>query len=220
MMIENHGAPPSEAGRFFIFIYVGLIWLGPHLDRAPSGSVGEAGQSIGLSCAHGPGPLSSPLVPVLSSYPCSRFTSAAGGLGGVSRAGLKGRPPNGPVQTARPLRCGSLSDRPADETASTGPDGPSVSERVRAGPNDDVASTDADVSSPAGGPSGARRPLLVLALSLRDDLLRRRYRMDVSTGARSGTACPSALRGRGKGGGRRRALPALCDSADRRSGCP
>jgi hypothetical protein len=143
MMTKNHGTPPPEAGRFFIYIYVVRIWLGHRLARAAR----LAHRSVS--------PVRTALLaaPILTSRPCTHFTPAAGG----PRAGLKGRPPNGQLQTARPLRCGSLRDKPADETASTGPDGPSVSERVRAGPNDDAASTDADVSSPAGGPFGALR---------------------------------------------------------------
>jgi hypothetical protein len=103
--------------------------------------LGRRGRRIGRSllCAR-------PFIPVFTSRPCAHFTPAAGGLGGS----LTGRLPNGLLQTARPLRCGSLSDRPADETASTGPGGPSVSERDPAGPNDNAVSTNAYIFSPAG----------------------------------------------------------------------
>jgi hypothetical protein len=149
----------SFRGGPFLYLYL----CGPRLDRAPSGSVGEAGQSIGLSCAHGPGPLSSPLPPVLSSYPCAHFTSAAGGLGGASRAGLRGRPPNGPLQTAMPLRCESLGDRLADETASTGP-------------NDDAATPLLSKLTSRLRQGSFGSPFSVSA-SRRDNLLRHPYRL-------------------------------------------
>jgi hypothetical protein len=109
------------------------------LAAAGSGPVwlGRRGRRIGrpVLCAR-------PCASVLTSRPCAQFISlfsfhVSGGWPEGRR--VKGRPPNGPLQTARPLRCGSLSDRLADE----------------------AASTDADVFSPDGGPFG---PLLVFAL--------------------------------------------------------
>jgi hypothetical protein len=95
MMTRNHGAPSLKVGRFFIYIYVGRIWLGPRLAREAR----PAHRSVSpVRTALGPCPHLSSLAQFISLF---SFHVSGWWLGGS----LTGRPPNGQVQTGRPLRC-------------------------------------------------------------------------------------------------------------------
>jgi hypothetical protein len=121
------------------FLYLYLCW--PHVARAPSGSVGEVGASVGLSCAHGPSSLYSPLVPVLTSR--QRLVA----WGEASRAGYQtacckrrghydaGRSATGrPMRRLRPAQAVPLSPNGARPAQTTTPFRPTLTSCLRPGP--------------------------------------------------------------------------------------
>jgi hypothetical protein len=121
------------------FLYLYLCW--PHVARAPSGSVGEAGASVGLSCAHGPSSLYLPLVPVLTSR--QRLVA----WGEASRAGYQtacckrrgrydaGRSATGrPMRRLRPAQAVPLSPNGTRPAQTTTPFLPTLTSFLRPGP--------------------------------------------------------------------------------------
>jgi hypothetical protein len=187
--VDDDKKPRRASSRGGPFLYLFLCW--PLLARAPSGSVGEAGASVGLSCAHGPAPLYSPLVPVLSSYPCSRFTSVEGGpRADGSRAGRR---------TARCKRRGRYD---AGRSATGWPMRrlrPTLTSFLRTG---------ALLGPFWCSRFATRRPPTTPLPSACLHRCSFRHRMAVHPAWSW------------KGGGRRRALPVLYDSVARRSGLP